>query len=85
MLIKFYLRLNVKNKPGNLAKITTLFAKYSINIEKILQDTQNQKIKNVPVIITTKNTSYKVINKVINQLDKLSIISKNPLLIPFED
>ena len=82
---KFYLRLNVKNKPGNLAKITTLFAKYSINIEKILQDTKNKKIKNVPVIITTKNTSYKIINKVINQLDKLSIISKNPLLIPFED
>ena len=54
-----------KGLPVPDAKITTLFSKYSINIEKILQDTKNKKIKNVPVIITTKNTSYKIINKVI--------------------
>jgi len=82
---KFYLRLNLKNNPGNLAKITKLFAKYSINIEKILQNPDNVNLKHVPVIITTKKSNYKTTNKLINQLDKLNIALKNPLLIPIED
>ncbi len=82
---KFYLRLNLKNNPGNLAKITKLFAKYSINIEKILQNPDNVNLKYVPVIITTKKSNYKTTNKLINQLDKLNIALKNPLLIPIED
>ena len=82
---KFYIRLNLENKAGNLAKITSKFAKYKINIEKIFQNPENVNSKYVPVIIISKKSNYKVINNLLSQFDKLSITNKKSLLIPFEE
>ena len=82
---KFYIRFFVINKSGYLAKITSKFAKYKINIEKIIQNPHIANLKKVPVVITTKKSKFSELNKLLREVHKSGLTSKESVMIPFEE
>ena len=82
---KFYLRIDLEDKSGNLGKITSMLGKSKISIEKIIQDNVRVSRKKVPVIIFIKKTKFQNINRALEKIRKLKFVSGRPLLIPVED
>ena len=82
---KFYIRMMIKDEPGNLGKVTSILGKYKINIDKAIQNNKNLKLKAIPVIIMTKSLELKVLNKAILAIKKNKLIQNESLVIPVED
>jgi len=82
---RFYIRFFVVNKSGYLAKITSKFAKYKINIEKIIQNPHITNLKKVPVVITTKKSKFSELDKLLSEVHKSGLTSKESIMIPFEE
>ena len=82
---KFYLRINIKDEPGNLGKVTSILGKYKINIDKVIQNNRGSSSKIMPVILLTKSLELKTLNKAIKYIIKNKLIRGEPLIIPVED
>jgi len=82
---RFYIRMMIKDEPGNLGKVTSILGKYKINIDKAIQNNKNLKLKAIPVIIMTKSLELKVLNKAILAIKKNKLIQNESLVIPVED
>ena len=77
IISSYYLRIQVKDIPGVLANITSIFNEQGISIETILQipeDITNDNNGEVPIIITTHETSSKMLEKAINKIEKLDFV-----------
>ena len=73
----FYLRIKVKDIPGVLAKITSNLTDEGISIETILQLPENNHDfdkKEVPVIITTHETTISLLNRAIIKIENLNFV-----------
>ena len=66
----FYLRFEVKDKPGVLSEITNRLAKYKISVKRIIQ-TPDKKAKKATIVIITHKT------KELNSIKCLSFFKKN--------
>ena len=79
----FYLRLNVLDKKGVLAKITKLFNENNISIETMIQNPKNMKIKNnsIPLIIITHKTYLQDINNLIKKISNLLEVKDKPFFM----
>ena len=76
-ITSYYLRIQVKDIPGVLAKITSSLNEEGISIETILQIPvdNNQNLKpHVPIIITTHNTTYNLLNKALLKIENLDFV-----------
>ena len=82
---KFYLRIMIKDTPGNLGKVTSILGKFRINIDKVIQNNKALKSKTIPVIILTKSLELKTLNKALKDITKKKLIQKESLIIPGED
>jgi len=82
---KFYFRIMIKDAPGNLGKVTSILGKYKINIDKVIQNNKENKLKAIPVIILTKSLELKALNKAVASMTKSKLIQKDSLIIPVED
>lgn len=69
----YYLRMNAQEKPGVLAKISSILGEQDINIEAIIQKetTEDQ----VPVIILTQSVLEQKVNDAIAQIEALDEIN----------
>ena len=86
-LSSFYLRIVVKDIPGVLAKITSNLNEEGISIETILQLPNNEVIDpnlNVPIIITTHETTSKLLNKVILKIENLDFVVSKIVIISID-
>ena len=82
-LCSFYLRIVVKDIPGVLAKITSNLNKEGISIETILQlpnSDSSDTNREVPIIITTHETTFKLINKAIMKIENLDFVISNIII-----
>ena len=77
---KYYIRFAAVNKPGVLAKITSILAKKDINIVSVLQK-PNEENGAVPVIVLTDKAIEKNVQSAKKELDKLDILHKPVKLI----
>ena len=83
----YYIRIFVKDIPGVLAKITSNFNEESISIETILQlpnNTITDSSDNVPIIITTHETTYKLLNNAIMKIEKLDFVVSKIIIISID-
>ena len=79
----YYLRFIVKDIPGVLAKITSTLNKEDISIEKILQLPENEDVNSnieVPVIITTHETTSNLLNNAIKKIENLDFVISNIII-----
>ena len=75
-----YLRFEVKDKPGVLSNITSIFSKNKVSIKRLIQDPNKSK-KYSSIIIISHNAKDFSLNKIINQISSKKYIVKKPILI----
>ncbi|RXJ98074.1 homoserine dehydrogenase [Arcobacter sp. CECT 8986] len=79
---KYYLRLEVADKTGVLAKISTILGNCGISIEKMLQKPiGNQKAN---LLLATHTSVEKDILKAIAEFEKTKVVTQKPAMIRIE-
>ena len=77
---KFYLKLNVIDKSGVLADLTTIFKNNNLSIESFIQKS-NQKDKTADLIIITHEAENRVLNKAIITISELDGVISEPVCL----
>ncbi|AYJ81050.1 homoserine dehydrogenase [Aliarcobacter cryaerophilus ATCC 43158] len=80
---KYYLRLEVADKTGTLAKVAKVFGDNSISIENMMQ--KSKKDEKANLLLTTHTCIEKDILKAINELEHSQVVLKKPAMIRIED
>ena len=80
---KYYLRLEVADKTGTLAKVAKVFGDNSISIENMMQKAKKDEKANL--LLTTHTCIEKDILKAINELEHSQVVLKKPAMIRIED
>jgi homoserine dehydrogenase len=81
---RFYLRLNVLDKPGVIAKISAILSKAGISIASIVQP-EGHEGEAVPLILMTHRASRAAMDKARAAIAKLPTVKGPSLLLPVED
>lgn len=76
---KYYMRFNVMDKPGVLAKITALFGEHDISIETILQRPATS--ESVNLLLSTHMAVERNIQDVIAVVKTLDFVMAEPVMI----
>ncbi len=71
---RFYLRFNVEDHPGVLAKIAGILGERGISIASVFQHAALQENDSVPVVIMTQNAPEKSAKQAMEQITKLSVV-----------
>lgn len=71
----YYIRLEADDKPGVLAKITSIFSKCGINVAQMIQE-DGSKAAGVPLIFVTHKTKEHSVNKAVAEINALSGIAE---------
>ena len=77
---KFYLRLNVVDKSGILADLTTIFKDYNISIESVIQKS-NKIDKTAELVIITHKASNTVLDDALRSIIKLDGVITKPVCL----
>ncbi len=80
---KYYLRLEVADKSGTLAKIATILGDNSISIEAMLQKPLKNATANL--LLTTHTCVEKDIIKAISELENSGVVISKPAMIRIEE
>ena len=80
---KYYLRLEVADKSGTLAKIATILGDNDISIEAMLQKPLKNSTANL--LLTTHTCIEKDILKAINELENSGVVISKPAMIRIEE
>ncbi|MBF0358565.1 MAG: homoserine dehydrogenase [Magnetococcales bacterium] len=80
---EYYLRLAVLDRPGVLADVTTVLARYDISIDAIRQKGRSQKDA-VPLVIVTHKTTEQRIQSGLKALEALESVREKPRFIRIE-
>lgn len=76
---KYYLRINVSDKKGVLAKVTKMFEDNDISVETMLQRPSSKESANL--LISTHCAFERDIQKLIDSLEKLEFVNFRPVMI----
>lgn len=80
---KYYLRYNVIDVPGVLAKITKILGDNKISIAAVEQKAIDKDI--VPVIMTTHEAVEENLMKAVKEINKLDVVKEKTVVIRIED
>jgi len=80
---RYYLRYNVEDKPGVLAKISKILGDNNISIAGVEQKEINKEI--VPLIMTTHEAIEENLVKAIEEINKLDVVKEDTVVIRVED
>jgi homoserine dehydrogenase len=81
---RYYVRLNVVDKPGVFAKIASLLAKSKIGISSIIQP-EGHEGEIVPVILMIHDASNKAMAAALKKIGQLNVVKGAPVMIRVED
>jgi homoserine dehydrogenase len=76
---KYYLRINVSDRAGVLARLTKIFEQNSISIETMLQRPTDNASANL--LISTHSALEKDIQSMINEIEALDFVNAKPAMI----
>ncbi len=72
---KYYFRFSAIDKPGVLSKISGILGKHNISIASVVQIGRQKKKGSVPVVMLTHETKEKNVNKALQEIDKLDVVT----------
>ena len=81
---RYYLRLNVADKPGTLAKIAAILAKSQIGISSVIQP-EGHEGESVPLILMIHDASNAAMVRAIKAIKRLDVVRGNPVMLRVED
>ncbi|MDB5104008.1 MAG: Homoserine dehydrogenase [Fibrobacteres bacterium] len=79
---EFYLRLTAVDKPGVLAKVTSILGEEGISIRALVQKPEHDP-EHVPVIFLTHSTRNSNVSKALRRIDALDIIQAPTQVLRF--
>lgn len=79
---KYYLRIEVKDIPGVLAKISQILGDHSISIEALLQRPSSE--NKATLMLSTHQSSEKSIQSALSYIEALEIVLSKPSMIRIE-
>lgn len=80
---EYYLRFNALDKPGVFAKIAHLLGQNQISISSVYQHGREEG-KEVPIVVMTHKAREKHVMNAVKEIDKLSVVAKETMLIRVE-
>lgn len=80
---RYYLRLNVVDRPGVLAKITAIFAMAKIGISSVIQP-EGHEGESVPLILMLHDAPNAAMRKALDKIAKLPPVKSKPVMIRVE-
>lgn len=80
---RYYLRLTVEDRPGVMAKVTSVLGKAKIGISSVIQPEGHQGAT-VPLILMIHDAPNRTMQKAIAQIAKLSVVKSAPVMIRVE-
>jgi len=80
----FYLRLQVQERSGILAKVTTVFAKHRISIKSIVQHDAEDP-KNIPIVFVLHKTREKDLRQAVATISRFPFVREAPVCYRIED
>ncbi len=80
---RYYVRFSALDKPGVLAGISGILAKYRISIASVTQ-VQRKHISGVPIIMMTHEALEKDMMRALKEIDALKVIKKRSVRIRVE-
>lgn len=81
---RYYLRLQVLEKPGVVSRVTAILAEEQISISSLLQR-EKQSADNVALIIITHLTKELNISRAIARIERLDVVKEKVKVIRIED
>ncbi|MFH0834427.1 MAG: homoserine dehydrogenase, partial [Patescibacteria group bacterium] len=82
---EFYLRFSVKDTPGVIREISTVLAKFDLNIRDILQLDLKEFEKDVPLAVLLHKNSEAKVRAAIAAIDKLKCVRGKTVLLHVEE
>jgi homoserine dehydrogenase len=80
---RYYVRLNVADRPGTLAKIAAIFGAANIGISSVIQP-ESHEASNVPLIFMIHDAQNGALQKALAKIQKLSVVKSAPVMIRVE-
>jgi len=81
---RYYIRLTAVDRPGVLAKISGVLAKYGISIASVTQK-QRMKAQVVPIVMVIHEAREKELRAALNVIDHMDAIKEKSVAIRIED
>ncbi len=80
---RYYLRLSVVDKPGVMARITSILGRAKIGISSVIQQ-EGEEGDTVPLVLMIHDATNRTMNKALAALAKLSVVKAAPVMIRVE-
>jgi len=84
VMTRYYLRFSVVDRPGVLSKISGALGRHNISIHSVIQRGRRTKGK-VSIFLLTHEAREANVRKALSEIDRLSIVKDNTMLIRIED
>jgi len=81
---RYYIRFMALDKPGVLAKISGVLAKFGISIASVTQK-ERRKAQSVPIVMITHEAKEKNLRAALDIIDRMNVIGKKSVAIRMED
>jgi homoserine dehydrogenase len=83
IISQYYVRLNVVDRPGVLAKIAAIFATAKIGISSVIQP-EGHEGESVPLILMLHDAPNSAMRKALAKIGKLPVVKARPVMIRVE-
>ncbi|MGH7994517.1 MAG: homoserine dehydrogenase [Limisphaerales bacterium] len=80
---QYFVRLDVTDRPGVLAKIAAIFGQSKIGISSVIQP-EGHEGKSVPLIFMLHYATHGAVTKALARIGKLSVVKSKPVMIRVE-
>ena len=82
---RYYIRFMTEDKPGVLANISGVLAKYGISIASVTQKEKRKGAKVVPIVMVIHEAKEKSLRQAMSIIDRLNIIKEKAVAIRIEE
>ena len=80
---RYYLRLNIVDRPGTLAKIATILGSLKIGISSVIQP-EGHEGESVPLILMMHDAPNAAMKKALDRIARLPVVKAPPVMIRVE-
>jgi len=84
IISQYFVRLNVVDKPGTLAKIAAIFGQSKIGISSVIQP-EGHEGKSVPLIFMLHYATNGAVSNALKKIGKLPVIKGKPVMLRVEN
>jgi homoserine dehydrogenase len=84
VISRYYLRLNVVDKPGTLSRITSTLAAFKIGICSVIQP-EGHEGESVPLIMMSHAAPNAAVQKALAKIARLPVVKGPPVMLRVED